>query len=64
MGTQCDDVCGNVRRPAQRSVALGHGHDGDGGFRRNPLGVADQVPIQHDVTEHSHPTALHPVDQV
>ena len=53
-------VGGHVGGAAERGVALAHGHDRDRRLRAQPLGLADEVAVEHDVADHHDAALLHP----
>ena len=61
---QRGDVGGDVGGAAQRGVALAHGHDRDRRLGAQPLGLADEVAVEHDVADHHDATLLHLLDQL
>jgi hypothetical protein len=45
-------------------VAFGYRHNGDRGLGRQALRITDEVAIEHDVSHHHDPAALHAVNEL
>ncbi len=55
------DVVGHVRCPAEPVGVLGDPYNGNGRFRGDPVDLAPDVVVEHDVTHHQNPDRGKPV---